>query len=82
MSTSSIEERMARLEGSYEQIERRLSTLEQDMRAGFAGVENRFARMEDRIESRFRWLLGTTLGMWATVLAMWITVILAIMQRG
>jgi hypothetical protein len=29
---SSIEERIARLEGSFEQIERRLGTLEQDLR--------------------------------------------------
>jgi len=68
MTTSSIEERMARLEGSFEQIERRLSTLEQDVRAGFA-----------RIETRFNWLLGIMLG---TLIPMWVTIILAVLLRG
>ncbi len=48
---------MARLEGSFEQIERRLSTLEQDVREGFA-----------RMETRFYWLLGTMLAMWVTII--------------
>ena len=57
MTTSSLEERMARLEGSFEQIERRLTTLEQDVREGFA-----------RMETRFYWLMGTMLGMWVTII--------------
>ena len=68
MTTSSLEERMARLEGPFEQIERRLSTLEQDVREGFA-----------RIETRFNWLLGMMLGI---LISMWVTIILAVLLRG
>jgi chromosome segregation ATPase len=56
---SSIEERIARLEGSFEQIERRLGTLEQDLRSFRAEVNVRFESLEatltariDRVESR------------------------------
>jgi hypothetical protein len=68
MTTSSTEERLARLQGSIEQIAPRLSTLEQDLRAGFD-------RMETRVETRFYWLLGT-------ILAMWVTIILAVLLRS
>jgi predicted nuclease with TOPRIM domain len=67
---SSIEERMARLEGSYEQIDRRLGTLEQDVRglrvdlnAWVDRVDSRFGQIESQIElvntSRLlkKWLL-------------------------
>lgn len=72
---SSIEERIARLEGSYERIERRLGTLDQDLRAGFERLEARIDRVEERMETRFYWLLGT-------ILATWLTIILAILLRG
>lgn len=36
---------MARIEGAFEQLERRLSTLEQDMRAGFERVNSRIDRL-------------------------------------
>jgi len=52
---SSMEERMARLEGSYEQIDRRLGTLEQDvwglradLNAWVDRVDGRFGQMESR----------------------------------
>ena len=68
MTTSSMEERLARLEGLFEQIDRRLTTLEQDVRAGFD-------RMKTKFETRFYWLLGT-------ILAMWVTIILAVLLRS
>jgi tetrahydromethanopterin S-methyltransferase subunit G len=64
MTTSSLEERMARLEGSFEQIERRLGNIEQDMRS-----------LRSDLNTRFSWLMGTTLGMW-------VTIILAVLLRG
>ena len=83
---SSIEERIARLEGSFEQIERRLGTLEQDIRAGFERLESRINRVEERIdrvetkiETRFYWLVGIMLGV---LIPMWVTIILAILLRG
>ncbi len=47
---SSIEERIARLEGSFEQIERRLGTLEQDLRGFRTETNSRFDRLEERID--------------------------------
>lgn len=46
---SSLEERMARLEGSYEQIDRRLGTLEQDVR----GLRSDLNNWIDRVDRRF-----------------------------
>ena len=57
MTTSSLEERMARLEGSFEQIERRLGNIEQDMRS-----------LRSDLNTRFYWLMGTMLGMWVTII--------------
>jgi chromosome segregation ATPase len=49
-TSSSIEQRIARLEGSFEQIERRLGTLEQDLRSLRAEINARFDRLESRID--------------------------------
>ena len=65
MTTASPEERMARLEGSYEQIERRLGLLEQDLRnlrsemiAGFERVNARIDGVNARIDRLMYWQLG------------------------
>jgi tetrahydromethanopterin S-methyltransferase subunit G len=49
-TSSSIEERIARLEGSFEQIERRLGTLEQDLRSLRVELIARFDRLESRLD--------------------------------
>ncbi len=70
MSTpSSIEERIAHLEGSYEQIERRLSTLEQDVRSLRTEMNARFDRMESRIARLIYWQLGLMAAIAASILA-------------
>ncbi len=80
---SSIEERIARLEGSFEQIERRLGTLEQDVRVPRADLgtwidrsDNRFSLAEaglDRIENTFDrlfyWQWGLLGAIGASILA-------------
>jgi|SRR5918992_5470536 chromosome segregation ATPase len=50
--TPSIEERLARLEGSFEQIDRRLTTLEQDVRGLRADLNTRMDRLEERLDAR------------------------------
>jgi hypothetical protein len=45
MTTPALEERMARMEGSMEQIAIRLGTLEQDLRAGFQDMRAEQRRM-------------------------------------
>jgi tetrahydromethanopterin S-methyltransferase subunit G len=67
MTSSSLEERMARLEGSFEQIERRLSNIEQDIRA-----------FRSDLNTRFYWLMGTMLGI---LIPMWVTIILAVLLQ-
>ena len=69
---SSIEERIAHLEGSYEQIERRLGTLEQDVRSLRAEMNARFDRLDsrmDRLNSRMDRLIYWQLGVMAAIAA-------------
>ena len=66
---SSMEERIARLEGSFEQIERRLSTLEQDLRTGFDRIDSRITRLEQRIDRLVYWQLGLLGAIAASILA-------------
>ena len=53
-----LEERMARLEGAFEQMNVRLGS-----------IEGRLSAIETEIRSNFRWLLGTQLTMWITIIA-------------
>ena len=80
----SIEERIAHLEGSYEQIERRLSTLEQDLRSLRAFISARFDRLDsrmDRLDSRMDrfiyWQLGLMAAIAASILATVLTRLLS-----
>ena len=70
-----MEERIARLEGSYEQIRDRLNSIERTMDARFgelAGQMNsRFDQMDARfglIDTRFMWLTGVVIGTWITTI--------------
>lgn len=57
MTDETLDNRMARLEGSYEQIDRRLGSLDERMESRFAEanarMESRFAEADARMESRF-----------------------------
>ncbi|MFN3476154.1 MAG: hypothetical protein ACK4Z6_01175 [Candidatus Methylomirabilales bacterium] len=53
-----LEERMAKLEGAFEQMNARLGS-----------IEGRLSAIETEIRSNFRWLLGTQLTMWITIIA-------------
>ncbi len=77
MSTP-VDERMARLEGSYEQIRDRLNSIDArltsidarfaqiDLR--FAQIDGRFAALEQKIDLRFAWLLGIVVTSWVTTI--------------
>lgn len=73
---SSIEERIAHLEGSFEQIERRLGTLEQDLRGFRAETNARFDRLEQRIDRLVYWQLGLLGAIAASILATVLTQLL------
>ena len=64
-----VEERMAKLEGAFEQMTARLGAIETRLGALEARVEARFGALEAEIRSNFRWLLGTQLTMWITIIA-------------
>jgi len=70
---SSIEERIARLEGSFEQIERWLGTLEQDLRGLRAEMNARFDRLETRIDRLMYWQLGLLGAIAAAIVAIVLT---------
>ena len=47
MATDALEVRMAHLEGAYEQIDKRLGS-----------IENRMASLEQKLDRQFLWILG------------------------
>ena len=65
----SIEEPITRLEGFVEQVERRLSTLEQDVRALRAETTAGFDRLHDRLDRLIYWQLGLMGAIAASILA-------------
>jgi hypothetical protein len=53
----------------FAQVDRRLTRLEDDLREFRQEVGNRFARMEAKIDSQFRWQVGISLGLWLSVMS-------------
>jgi hypothetical protein len=52
-----LEERMAKIEGSLEQINLR-----------FSSVESRLSSVESRLDSQFKWIVGIQLTTWVTLM--------------
>ena len=77
MPTDTLETRMARWEGAYEPIDKRLGTVEQrltlvetkidglrgDIDQRFERVDRRFERMEHSLRTQFYWLVGLLLSL-------------------
>ncbi len=75
MSAQPLDIRMARLEGAYEQIDRRLADLRQDMDQRFTDLrqelDRRFSTVDQRfaaLDQRFTWLAGLVVGTWITTI--------------
>ena len=78
MSEPQMEVRLARLEGAYEQIDRRLTDLRQDMAAfrqdvqqRFATVDQRFAGIDQRltaVDQKLMWIVGLIVATWTTTI--------------
>jgi len=75
-----LEERLARLEGRVEELSKRVDDLRNDMNHRFAelskridGLRDDIRRLEDRAESRFKWLMGTLV---ATLITIVLTAVL------
>ena len=78
-------DRLGRLEGIIEQINDRLGSLERRMSSLEIKLEARINSLKSDLESRmnslesshrrdFRWLIGTMIGMWATMMGLLMTV--------
>lgn len=66
-----LEPRIARLEGSFDQINQRLAAHEQSTSARFDHVDSRFDHVDrrfDQMERRFNWLAGLVVGTWLTTI--------------
>jgi hypothetical protein len=71
MADSSIETRMAYLEGAFEQIRYWMASID----GRFAGIDARLTAMDARfdaldrkIDQRFMWTIGVVLGGWLTTI--------------
>jgi peptidoglycan hydrolase CwlO-like protein len=78
---SSLEERVARIEGILERMDKRLNHLESEIRDLRAYVESEIKGLRGEIgdlrrdlNNRFLWMLGVQI-------TMWVTIILAIILR-
>lgn len=77
---SPVEERMARIEGSFEQIDHRLGTMEQDLRmfreetsASFATIIARLDQTNARIDKVMYWMFGLVVALVLAVLGIVLT---------
>jgi predicted nuclease with TOPRIM domain len=72
---SSLEERVARIEGILEQMDKRLNHLESEIRNLRVYVESEFKSLRGEISglrrdlnNRFLWILGVRITMWVTII--------------
>jgi tetrahydromethanopterin S-methyltransferase subunit G len=86
MAADALEVRIAHLEGAYEQVDKRLGSIEGRMTSlerkvddGFAHLHTDIHRIEQKLDGKidatFRWVIGI-------ILVNWITLMLAILLRG
>jgi predicted RNase H-like nuclease (RuvC/YqgF family) len=78
---SSLEERVARIEGILEQMDKRLNHLESEIRdlrvyveSEIKGLRGDIGDLRRDLNNRFLWMLGVQI-------TMWVTIILAILFR-
>ena len=67
----SIEERLARIEGIVEQMDKRLASVEGRLNH----IETRLEELRGEMAKNFRWTIGIVLSI---LIPMWVTIILAI----
>jgi hypothetical protein len=61
MAADALEVRIAHLEGAYEQIDKRLGSLDGRMASLERTVNERTDRVEQKLDATFRWVIGILL---------------------
>ena len=73
-----INDRLGSLEGRMSSLEGQMSSLRSDLEGRMSSLESKLEGRMNSLESShrrdFRWLIGTTIGMWATMMGLLMTV--------
>lgn len=69
MPESTLEERIAGLEGSYRELTKRLDDLRSEMHRGFDGVTGQLSDIRTEQRNSFRWTMSLILVNWLSLLA-------------
>ena len=69
-----VEERLAKLEGMVEQMDKRLASIENRLNH----IETRLEALREEMVKNFRWTIGIML---SVLIPMWVTIILAIILK-
>ncbi|MFY9630056.1 MAG: hypothetical protein WAJ94_00415 [Candidatus Cybelea sp.] len=75
MHAHPLEARIAHVEGAFDQVNERLSSLDRRLDSFQHTVALRF----DEVDRRFTWLIGLIVGTWVTMTATQVTTILTIL---
>ena len=73
-----MEERIAKIEGILERMDKTLDHIERGIvgvQAGMLEMKDRAIKLRDKIDSLFAWAVGA-------IITMWVTIILAILFKG
>jgi len=65
---SSLEERVARIEGIVEQMDKRLNHIESELRDLRNEMSGEIGGLRRDLNNRFFWLLGVQISMWVTII--------------
>ena len=74
MAVDALVLRLARLEGAYEQIDKRFGSLESRLESLERRLDDGLKRIEQKLDATTRWLIGV-------ILVNWVTVMLAVLFR-
>ena len=66
--TDTLEVRIAHLEGAYEQVDKRLGSIESAVTQLRSELTARMDSQVGRTDNQFHWLLGTILSTWVALL--------------
>ena len=69
MPTSPLESRMARLEGAYDQVSRRLMNIDPRFDALDRKIDLLRDTLDKKIDQRFTWTVGIVVTTWLTTIA-------------